>query len=107
MIQENVVVNTIATNYPNIQILLSGQLVISNAAQIKKELLTALTNFQSIDLVFENVIKADIAFLQLLIALRKSAIGLDKQVSFDAPASNYLKSLIKNTGLEQILLFSH
>jgi ABC-type transporter Mla MlaB component len=98
---ENFSVTPLATSTNNTQLLLEGQLVIRNAGIIKKELLSALTNSQNLELIFKNIIRADISFLQMIIALQKSATNLGKEISLDAGLNGPVKSAIINSGLEK------
>ena len=75
-----------------------------NSNRIKSELIPALNNSQNLELVLKNIIKMDLAFLQLLIALQKSAGSLEKNVSFDIELTDYVKSVIQNSGLEKLLI---
>ena len=102
MKNESFSVITNSDNSKNIQVVLEGQLVIRNAKEIKRELLLALANPLSLELIFRNVIKVDVAVLQLLIALQKSAARLQKKVSFDFETTGYLKSIMHNSGLEKV-----
>ena len=104
MKKESFVIKTITTSFDNTQVLLEGQLIIRNAAIIKRDLLIALNNSQKLELIFKSVTKVDVAFLQLLIALQKSAANLRKKVLFDMALTDYMKSVIKNSGLERNLV---
>jgi hypothetical protein len=84
------------------RVLLEGHLVIKNAHAIKKALLTALNRSQNLTLVFSNILKLDLAILQLLFALQKSASRFEKTISIDMESTDYLKSVILNSGMESI-----
>ena len=86
----------------NESLLLEGQLVIKNAQDIKTGLLAALDQSQNLTLVFKNIQKLDLAVLQLLFALQKSASRLQKTVQFDMESTDYVKSVILNSGMENI-----
>ena len=86
----------------NESLLLEGQLVIKNAQDIKTGLLAALKQSQNLTLVFKNIQKLDLAVLQLLFALQKSASRLQKTVQFDMESTDYVKSVILNSGMENI-----
>ena len=105
MKKENFIIQTTATDSANTKVILEGQLVIRNAAIIKKELLSALANSQNLELIFKNVTRADIAFLQLLVALQKSAAAsLEKKIVVDMAPSGYMESVIRSSGFETCLL---
>lgn len=104
--------NTILLNKENISmvldvsrpgnecVLLEGQLVIKNAQDIKTGLLSALASSQNLTLVFRKVQRLDLAVLQLLFALQKSASSLEKTVHFDMESTDYMKSVVLNSGME-------
>ena len=85
-------------------VLLEGQLVIRNAKKIKNELIVALMSSQNIVLVLRNIVKIDLAVIQLLISLQKSAISLGKNVSYDADLPDYIKSVMNHSGFAEILI---
>ncbi|MEO6289320.1 MAG: STAS domain-containing protein [Ginsengibacter sp.] len=103
MKKENFSIKTTTHPPANAQILLEGHLLIRNAAIIKKELLSALANSQNLELILRNVTKADMAFLQLLVALQKSTANLEKNLSFDIEPTDYMKSIIDYSGLRENL----
>ncbi len=103
MKKENFLIKTTTHLPANAQILLEGQLIIKNAVIIKKELLSALANSQNLELILRNVTKADMAFLQLLVALQKSTANLEKNLSFDIEPTDYMKSIIDYSGLRENL----
>ncbi|MEO6734539.1 MAG: hypothetical protein ABIN01_25185 [Ferruginibacter sp.] len=106
MKNESILVTINSTSPGNVQISFEGQLAIKNAAAIKSGLLTALSSAQNLAVVFRNIIKLDLAILQLLIALQKSASRLKKKIIFDIESTDYIKSVIHNSGLENILATS-
>lgn len=97
---ESFVIKTIPQGFDNTQLLLEGQLVIRNAAIIKKELLSALSNSRNLELILKNITKTDMSFLQLLVALQKSAAAQEKKLSFEVELTDYMISVVKNSGLE-------
>lgn len=101
MKNESFEIKTTSTSFDKTQVVLKGHLIIRNAEAIKQQLLTALTNSQKLELVFENVTKVDLAFLQLLIALKKNCANFEKEVSIVMDSSGYIKSVIKNSGMER------
>lgn len=85
----------------NTRILLQGRLVIGNAAEIKKILITAINACQNLTLVLNDIIKIDVAVLQLLIALQKTAGKLQKNLFFDFGTTSYVKTVLQHSGLEK------
>ena len=104
MIKESLSITTLSSGDNTTRLLLEGQLVIRNGNAIKSELILALNRSQNLELAFKNIIKMDLAFLQLLIALQKSAARLEKKLSFDIELTDYTKLVIQNSGLEKILI---
>jgi len=92
---------TLCTSANTTQLLLEGQLVIRNARIIKKELLSALSDSQNLELIFKNIIRADISFLQLIIALGKNSNNSGKKISLDLTSNEQIKSVIIKSGLEK------
>lgn len=106
MKKESVSITTLTSGVNNTRLLLEGQLNIGNAHGIKRELIFALNGSQNLELVFRNIIKIDLAVLQLLIALQKSAVRLEMKLSFDMELTDDIKSVIQNSGLEKILIMN-
>ncbi len=100
MENESFAIKTLSADNTKTQLLLEGLLVIRNAAIIKKELLSALTNSQNLELIIKDVVKVDVAFLQLLVALQKSAAIADKKIFLDIEPAGYMKSVLQNSGLQ-------
>ena len=104
MKKESFLVTSSVTDANHIKVLLEGQLVIKNARAIKKELLFALTRAKPLEFVFRNIIKIDLAVLQLLIALQKSAVKLGKNLSFDFELTEDIKSVMEHSGFAEIFI---
>lgn len=102
--KEDISIITTSANPHTVQVLLEGQLVIRNAKTIKNELIVALTDSQNIVLVLRHIIKMDLAVMQLLIALQKSAAKLGKNLSFDFELTEYIKSVMQHSGLAEIFI---
>ena len=87
-----------------IHLIMQGQLVVKNAKAIKEELLSALNNSQNLQLVLNNIIKIDLAVLQLLIASQKMAARLQIKLSFEIEFTDQIKLVMYNSGLEKYFL---
>lgn len=98
MENESFAIKTINADTNQTQLLLEGLLVIRNAAILKKEFLSALNNSQNLALIIKDIAKIDISFLQLMVALQKSAAIAEKNLSFEIESAN-VKSVIENSGL--------
>ena len=106
MNNDTAIITSSHTGDGHLTVLLEGQLIIRNGNTIKKELTDALNRSQNVTLVFRNIIKIDLAVLQLLIALQKSAATLEKNLSFDIELPEHFRTVIKNSGLDGIFLFN-
>ena len=96
------IITSCRTGDNHIRVLLTGQLNIRNGTIIKKELTGALNSSQNLEVVFRDVIKIDLAVLQLLIALQKSAAQLEKNLLFDIELPEHIQGVINNSGLKRI-----
>ena len=85
-------------------IVIEGQLTIGNAALLKKHLLKAITGPKKIKLVFKNVVKIDLAVLQILTAFRKSAELQGVELSVENELTDAIKSSLQTTGLERFFI---
>lgn len=104
MKKESISITTLAAGADTTRLLIEGQLIIRNANTIKSELIPALNSSQNLEIVFKNITKMDITVLQLIIALQKSAATLKKKLSLDIELTDYIKSVIQNSGLEKLLI---
>lgn len=100
----NISITTLATGADTTRLLLEGQLIIRNANAIKNELIPALNGSQNLEIVCKNITKIDMTFLQILIALQKSASTLKKKLSLDIESNDYMKTLLRNSGLENLFI---
>lgn len=101
---ESFSITTSGINVTDKQVILEGQLIIKNAASIKKGLLSAFDSSQNVTLVFKNVIKVDLSVLQLLVALQNSAAIHNKKLSIDSELTDSVKSVLLNSGLQKIFI---
>lgn len=99
MNKEGFLVTTSAADAQTIQVTLEGHLVIRNAVAIKNELMAPLAGPQNVYLVLRNVIKLDLAVLQLLLAFQKSADTPAKNVRYNLALPEKIQSLLEYTGL--------
>jgi ABC-type transporter Mla MlaB component len=103
MKNQSISIKVLTDSVTNIRLLLEGQLIIKNAEYIKMELTAALHHSQNIELVFKNVLRIDVAILQLIIALQKTAAKLKKNVTLDIEVTESIQAAIRNAGLEKLL----
>ena len=104
MKKEAISITTLAADADTTRLLLEGQLIIRNANAIKSRFIPALHSSQNLEIVFKNITKIDVAVLQLIIALQKSAATLKKKLSLDIESTDYIKSVLQNSGLEKLLI---
>lgn len=102
MEKDSISITTTSANPAAIHVLLEGQLVVRNAKKIKNELTAALTGSQNVVVALRHVAKMDLAVIQLLIALKKSAGKLGRNVSYDADLPEHIKSIMEHSGLTEI-----
>lgn len=76
---------------------IDGSASIEHVTELKQELAKHLSKSESMDLDLEGVTSADIAFLQLLDSLCKTALEEDKTVNVIGDSRN-LKDLYAETG---------
>ena len=103
MKNQSISITVVSDSDTYIRLLLEGQLTIKNAGRIKKELTAALHHSENIELVFKNVLRIDLAILQLIIALQKSAAQLQKNLTLDIELTSSTQAVIRNSGLEKLL----
>jgi len=96
------ILNIISENQA-IRIQLEGDLLIRDAVELKEELSAWLENYQSIEICFKNIDSIDISVLQLLVALQKSALEVQKQVTYRFEESEYLSNILNNSGYYKFL----
>lgn len=104
MEKKSISITALSTSTTNTQVLFEGQLIIKNAQVIKKALLSALNNSQTIEIILRNIIKLDLAVLQLLIALQESAVRLEKKLSFEIDLNDSIRSVLHNSGFKKIFV---
>lgn len=86
------------------RIVLEGALTIRNAAGIRDELLEMLPRFDAFHIQVCQVVELDLSFVQLLLALRKSALTAGKKMTLEMDLSVGLQLLLKRSGLYDLSL---
>lgn len=87
------------------KIVLEGELTIRNAAAIREELLVELARFNAFHIQLHQVVDLDLAFVQLLLALRETAVTNDKKMTLELDISDDFNVLLKRSGLYDPILF--
>ena len=83
------------------EIAFEGELVIDHALQIKEELTKALKSLKEITLHFDKVTRIDFSFIQLLYALRSSAVAAKKNVILGRACREKLMPLFQAYGFAE------
>ncbi|MBX3006775.1 MAG: STAS domain-containing protein [Melioribacteraceae bacterium] len=79
-------------------LVLSGSVTVATSDELKNEVITLLQKFADLELVHENIENADLAYLQLLIACKKSAHTLGKKITVSYDNSEFMSELISLAG---------
>ncbi len=87
-----------------VKVIISGDLSIDQIMDIKSELWSGIQAYDHLSIELKEVNKLDITFLQLLIILKNYSEKY-KEVKVKAALSNEHKTLIKQTGFEDLFLF--
>jgi ABC-type transporter Mla MlaB component len=79
-------------------LLLTGSVTVANSEELKNEVITLLQKYSHLELAHENIEKADLAYLQLLIACKKSAEMLGKKITVKYDNNEFMSELINLAG---------
>jgi hypothetical protein len=79
-------------------IVVQGDLVVRNISNLKSRLSQILSDYSSIKIVVKNVERMDVAFIQLLLAIKKSK-GERAHLEFEE--SEYLSNWFALSGLKK------
>jgi ABC-type transporter Mla MlaB component len=83
-------------------VFLEGNLLLSNASEVKNEISYAVSKFEHLELVLKNIENIDLSFIQLLYAFRKASLQLDRTISIDLELPADIKALIDNSGFNDL-----
>ncbi|MFH0733502.1 MAG: hypothetical protein V1773_02895 [bacterium] len=78
-----------------------GSLTIQHAVEIKEVLISAIDKFDNIKINHNEADEYDLTYLQLLLALQKTAIKLNKTIVLDSFDSEQFRVLLKKSGLNE------
>ncbi len=76
----------------------AGDLTVNQAPEIRMTFIKALIDADQVLLKFKNVSDIDLTFLQLLCSAHRSAIRLNKQITFDGSRPDLLKKTVDAAG---------
>ena len=79
-------------------IIVQGDLVVRNISSLKSRLSQTLSDYSSLKIVVKNVDRMDIAFIQLLFAVKKSK---GERVCFEFEESEYLSNWFALSGIKK------
>ncbi len=95
-------IHTVLTESNVLQTIIEGDLAIRDSAEIKEELLMLLRDNQTTEIQFKNIERLDVAALQLLAALLKSAANQKKAVTYNFEQTEYTNNILNNSGFSQL-----
>jgi hypothetical protein len=104
MISDNIITSVSEINgefWANIE--LSGNLTQILVPEISDSFIDLLNKNNNIDVKVDNMTGIDLAFIQLLHSLKKTANELSKQVIFDIKLSDDIKSIVNDAGFNNKL----
>jgi anti-anti-sigma regulatory factor len=85
------------------RVMLSGELTIANAHELKTSLEHAIASYPSLCIQSDNNAIIDLTAIQLLVAAKNHAMSQGKQVSFDLRLTDDLNALMERSGFGKIL----
>jgi len=102
MKRAEIIIQNISGNAKEASIVLEGELGIVSVKELKLKLAELLNQYTSLNVKLQNVSRLDIAFIQLLIALKKSACEKCK-LSFHFEDADYLNNWFALSGIKKDL----
>jgi anti-anti-sigma regulatory factor len=81
---------------------LKGDLTLRHAEEMKKVLLKALLNADSVTVSFGNIREVDLSCLQLLCSAHRSAVRLKKQVAFSEDLPRAMRNAAEVAGYARL-----
>jgi ABC-type transporter Mla MlaB component len=85
------------------QIILSGELTIYNIEDVKDDIFSAVEKYDNIEIQGDNIKEIDLAFVQLLKAVHKTAQKEEKTITFNIKLTEENQQLFKNTDITKII----
>jgi ABC-type transporter Mla MlaB component len=86
----------------NARILLEGEWTVKQTIAIHQELIAQIDKYESVEVVLQQITSLDITGIQLLYAIRQSAIAANKQCRFELAISHELEQLLAHTGFAHL-----
>ena len=82
------------------KITIEGELTLSNALAVKEELITLLNKNDSLEVDCKSIQQIDLSGIQLLLALKQSAISQNKTIKLECDLPDDISKIIKNSGFD-------
>lgn len=95
-------VETITKEEDSFKIILDAVLNIQKVSQLQDQLITAITDNDSLEIDASAVTAIDTASLQLLVILKQKSIKLNREVVFDFPSDRFIEAA-ELLGIDDIL----
>lgn len=89
------------TENQNIQTVIERDLIIRDAIEIKEQLLNLLRDHRNAEIHFKNIERIDVAGLQLLVALSKSASKEGVFVKYIFEETEYITNVLSTSGFNE------
>lgn len=94
-------INTQALADKAVHVLVSGELVLSQATHIQEQLTKLIQEYNSIHLQVKAVESLDLSFVQLLIGARKMAGAHAKQLTIARELPDEMEKILRHSGLSE------
>lgn len=86
-----------------VNLVVEGELCLKNVLSLSKHLRPLLQKYDYLSIQLKNIVELDLASLQLIWHLKKSAGHLGKTVAINAQLASDVQQLIKTAGLNKII----
>lgn len=105
MLMRGFTITTMSIQDSNREILIEGNITVQSDG-VKDELTALLNDCKNLKILFKNINKLDLAALQLVAALSKSAHQQNKKVEFTFEQTEYVKNILSLCGFDKFLAAS-
>lgn len=89
-------------NNTKAQFIYSGELTIDNIDDIVEETITALNDYEIIEIITKNVKNIDLTFVQFISSFDKTRRAKDKNVTYSFNFEDEIKQLLMQAGFEKL-----
>jgi anti-anti-sigma regulatory factor len=77
---------------------LTGHITIMESLEIKKILMTAIDQVNTLMVDFSGIDSADVSFIQIICAAHQEAFLSEKKIHLSGPLPDTIRDLLKNSG---------